>query len=753
MKKTGSHIIRFALWPLAVFLSFTAAIVWAGNAFFERLKQEQKAVTASTLTSVGKLKAEQIRSYFERNEKFSLSIARLLGQGGLTDWLDGAPSEMPRPLRESLLIVLRNRAEGGLLVLDTTADVRFGSGQFTQLTEEGRGLALRSMTEPPPVTSDIYRGDPSAPEQPLLDIFVPIQSTDGNRAVGVLVLRNNLAYLYGLIQTWPVESGTAESVLVRLDGDHALFLNELRFRKQTALRMRVPLSASRNFPGWPSTAAARGQVGIWEARDYLDHAILAYTLPVPGPVSGWGMVVKMDLTEVFAPVQRLKKVTVGVTASFVLLALLALGSWRWLLQKNADREIAERQRIGQLNDLLEQRVRERTAELELERSKLTAAFANTDMGLVLSDAQGGNMSMNAAALRFHGFKSVAEMHGKLGEYAEEWELRDPDGRVIPFAEWPLSRAIRGESFRNCEIHLRNLESGYEWVCSYTGVPVRDSAGEVSLVVLTLLDITGRKRADDAIRRLNEELEQRVQERTLALEAANKELEAFSYSVSHDLRAPLRAIDGFGQVLLDDHSGQLDAEGRGHLERIRSAAQRMGGLIDDLLTLSRITQAELRRQAVDVSALVGKVAEELQRREPDRVVSLAIEPDLVARADPRLLRIALDNLIGNAWKFTRRTSEAHISFGESRADGAVSYFVRDNGTGFDAAYADRLFTPFQRLHSPREFEGTGIGLAIVARVIRRHGGEIRAEAAVGQGATFHFTLGPGGAEADGEEATP
>jgi len=746
-----SRIIRSGSWPLAVFLVFTAAAVWAGQAFFERLKQEQKALAASTLTSVGKLKAEQIRSNFARDERFALSIAQLLGQGGLADWLDGAPSEMPRPLQESLLIVLRNRAGSSLLVLDTTANLRFGAGQFTQLTEEGRRLALRAMAEPRPVSSDIYWGDPSAPEQALLDTFVPIQSSGRDSTVGVIVLRNDLAYLYGLIQTWPVESPTAESFLVRLDGDHALFLNEARFRKQTALRMRVPLSASPDFSGWPSTAAARGQVGIWEARDYLDHAILAYTLPVPGPVSGWGMVVKMDLTEVFAPVQRLKNTTIGVTVSFILLALPALGSWLWLLRRNAEREIAERERIGQINDQLEQRVRERTAELEQANLVLVESETRfrmlvegvTDYAIFMLDPDGRVASWNAGAERLKGYRADEI----IGEHFSRFYPEEDVARGKPAKE--LEAAASEGRFEDEAWRVR--KDGSRFWADVIVTALRDETGQLRGFSKITRDLTLRRQADEAIRQLNEELEQRVRERTQALDASNKELVAFSYSVSHDLRSPLRSIDGFSQVLLEDHGGQLDAEGRAHLERIRAAAQRMGGLIDDLLTLSRITQAELRRQAVDLSALVGKVAEELRRREQDRVVSFAIEPGLVARADPRLLRIALENLLGNAWKFTRHTPEAHVSFGLLQTDGAAAYYVRDNGAGFDMAYADKLFTPFQRLHSPREFEGTGIGLAIVARVIHRHGGEIRAEAAVGQGATMHFTLGPGGAEADREEA--
>lgn len=408
-------------------------------------------------------------------------------------------------------------------------------------------------------------------------------------------------------------------------------------------------------------------------------------------------------------------------------------------------------RLELANQDLERRVGERTLELELERGKLAAAFENTNMGLVLSDGGGGSISMNAAALRFHGYASAADMHAKLAEYAEEWELTDAKGRVIPFGDWPLSCAIRGESFQDREIHLRNLETGYEWTCSYTGMPVRDSAGGVSLIVLTLLDITERMGLQERLRRSNEELERRVQERTRDLEAANKELEAFSYSVSHDLRAPLRSIDGFSQALLEDYAASLDDVGRGYFDRIRAAAQRMGSLIDDMLKLSRIARAELERQEVDLTAVALELVDEHRRRDPGRHVAFTAEPGLVAWADPHLLRIALENLISNAWKFTRNRAEAHVSFQSSRSEGEVVYVVRDDGAGFDMAYAGRLFAPFQRLHSPRDFEGTGVGLAIVARVIRRHGGEIRAEAEVGKGASMLFTLGPA-SEAAHREAT-
>ncbi len=249
----------------------------------------------------------------------------------------------------------------------------------------------------------------------------------------------------------------------------------------------------------------------------------------------------------------------------------------------------------------------------------------------------------------------------------------------------------------------------------------------------------KQKTEAEIHRLNAELEQRVGERTAELEAANKEMEAFTYSVSHDLRAPLRAIDGFSQALLEDYSDKVDAEGQEYLQRVRAASQRMGKLIDDLLRLSRLARAPMNRQVVDLSAAVTRIVEELRTAEPERAVEVVIPPGLVAEGDPGLLEVVLRNLLGNAWKFTGKTANARIEFGRTEHEGRAAFFVRDNGAGFDMAYVDRLFGAFQRLHTENEFPGTGIGLATVQRIIRRHGGRVWAEGAVGQGATFAFVL--------------
>jgi light-regulated signal transduction histidine kinase (bacteriophytochrome) len=265
-------------------------------------------------------------------------------------------------------------------------------------------------------------------------------------------------------------------------------------------------------------------------------------------------------------------------------------------------------------------------------------------------------------------------------------------------------------------------------------------GAVEGHVCSFRDVTARVLADAEREHFNEVLAERVRRRTADLEASNMELESFSYSVSHDLRTPLRGIEGWSYLLLEQNGDALGEQGRTSVERVRKEAKRMATVLDDLLRLARVTRSEMRRVEVDLGELAREQLETLQRLDPERSVEVRVAPDLVAEGDRALLGALLANLLENAWKFTMRTPRPVIELGLETVDGERIFFVRDNGAGFDMAHADRLFGAFERLHPAREYPGTGIGLATVARVVRRHGGRVWAEGAVGEGATIRFTLG-------------
>lgn len=326
---------------------------------------------------------------------------------------------------------------------------------------------------------------------------------------------------------------------------------------------------------------------------------------------------------------------------------------------------------------------------------------------------------------------VPRVHGGTGAFMSGLAapLFDGSGAIIGAIE-----SIRDISQRKrAEEELRKYREHLEALVQERTAELKKANDDL------LQEIGERKLAEEQVHKLNLELEQRVLERTAELEESYREMEAFCYTVSHDLRAPLRGINGFSAILHDEYADRLDDAGQNYLERISSAAERMGHLIDGLLELSRVTRSELRRKEVDLSGLVRGITEDLKHLEPDRCVEWVIAPDVLTQGDPILLKAMLQNLLINAWKFTGREACATIEFNVAKGGGERVYFVRDNGCGFDMAYVGTLFDPFRRLHKADEYEGTGIGLATVQRIINRHGGRVWAEAAPGEGATFYFTL--------------
>ena len=304
-----------------------------------------------------------------------------------------------------------------------------------------------------------------------------------------------------------------------------------------------------------------------------------------------------------------------------------------------------------------------------------------------------------------------------------------------------------------------IPEGHPPLTSFLGVPLEDQGKVIGMIAVAnrvsgytvdnqqdmealsvaFVEAINRQKAEEKIRNLNAELEQRVIDRTTQLESTNKELESFSYSVSHDLRAPLRSIDGFSQALLEEYGNKLEDTGKTYLERIRKATRRMGILIDDMLKLSRVTRTAFRHEPVDLSQMIRTIAKANQQNNPDRAVEVIIQEGITVQGDPYLMQIVLVNLLDNAWKFTSRTAHPRIEFGKTIKGGETIYFIRDNGVGFDMTYVGKLFGAFQRLHTSHEFTGTGIGLATVQRIIYRHGGRVWAEGEIGKGATFYFTL--------------
>ncbi|MCC6658170.1 MAG: PAS domain S-box protein [Rhodocyclaceae bacterium] len=366
--------------------------------------------------------------------------------------------------------------------------------------------------------------------------------------------------------------------------------------------------------------------------------------------------------------------------------------------------------------------------LRLSRERMATLIEAVPDAVFFKDGMGRWQVVNSAARRLFALDDLAWQ----GRTDLELALANPEYSGEHMACWDSDEDAWAAGLLVHFTEVLHRPEGGTAIYDVSKVPLYDENGDRQALIVVGRDVT-------ELRRNAGELERRVAERTCELEAANRELEAFSYAVSHDLRAPLRAINGFSRLLEEESAAVLDGKARGHLARVRAASVRMGELIDDLLELARVARHEMRTVAADLSALAREIADEIAAAEPARHVEWKIAPGLAARCDPSLMRAVLHNLLGNAMKYTSKKEPACIEFGVDESGGERRFFVRDNGAGFDMRYAGKLFGAFQRLHSPSEFPGTGIGLATVARIIHRHGGTVRAEGCVDAGATFFFTL--------------
>ena len=544
-----------------------------------------------------------------------------------------------------------------------------------------------------------------------MDIIAPILAGHGGKfkTVGAAYLRMNPSrLLFPLLKAAPSDHKSMELLLVRREGNDVLFLNVPRPGGGASL-LRQPLGQSE----LPAAMAVLGSQTETEGVDYRGVPVIAALRKIPD--SGWFLVAKMEQQEIYAPLRKLAWLVAGAIIVLVTLTGAAMGLW-W-----------RSQRAKVLFTELKQ-----AESIRISQARFSTIFNQAPLGIALIDSLTGKI--HEVNPRF------AEIAGRtIEEMATiDWmSITHPDDVQEDLDNMALLNAGKIPGFNMDKRYLRP-DGSFVWI-NMTIAPLKGEQNISPRHLCMIDDITERKRNEEEIRQLNAELEQRVAARTAELEAANKELEGFAYSVSHDLRVPLRAIDGFSRLVLKQYESKLDDEGKRLLNVVRDNTRKMGQLIDDILAFSRAGRLEIKVSETDMAALAREVWQGLEPPMAGRDVRLDIKPLPKVQGDPAMLRQVWVTLLGNAAKFTNSRATAHIEIGGSVEGSECIFYVKDNGVGFDQQYVHKLFGVFQRLHGVDEFEGTGIGLAIVKRIITRHGGRVWAEGKVNEGATFCFAL--------------
>jgi len=713
---------------LLIFVLLAAGVMVIGYLYALNYEKQFRAEVESQLSIIADMKTRELAQW--RKER--LADARNMNIPAFSALLRRFLEKPQEPDAKRLLLTWINECQANLdyarvLITDTQGVVCLSAPAappiaIPQIAHDAATILRSGQT----TFLDLHRDTPNG--RVYMDIITPIfDDSDVRRPLGLIVMLIDPArYLYPLIKLWPTSSRSAETLLVRREGNDAVFLNELRFQTNTALNLRMSL----NHVATPAVQAALGREGIIEGIDYRGVPVVAALRKIPD--SPWSIVARMDKEEVYAPmIERFWNIF-ALIAALILSAGACVGLvWR------------------------QQSVRFHKEQLETTEKLLASGiryrrlFESAKDGiLILDDVTGMVVDVNPFLIELLGYSSETFLEKKI------WELgffKNIVANQENFAELQQNEYVRYEDMPLETSDGRRIE--VEFISNVYLV------NSQKVIQCNIRDISERVKAQMEVSKLNAELEQRVQDRTAQLEAANKELEAFSYSVSHDLRAPLRHVQGYVDMLGREAEGKLSDNGRRYMKTIADASHEMGELIDDLLAFSRMGRAEMCETSVNLDKLVQDTLRDLEATTRERHIVWKIQPLPTVQADPAMLKLALTNLLSNAVKFTRPRDPAVIEVGivdeEVRGQKSevgeeqetsdisnasqITFFIRDNGVGFDPQYAHKLFGVFQRLHRADEFEGTGIGLANVRRIIARHGGRTWADGAVDKGATFYFTL--------------
>jgi PAS domain S-box-containing protein len=732
LPKKNKNILFTAL---VIFFSASTLIIILGHYIYQNQKKDIGYAASQQLTAITELKVWEISNWQkERIGDANVICKNTAFASDVMQYFNNPSSlEAKKNILSLFSATQRSYQYKNILLLDKKNKVKLALNKYDYDFNKIHSDVINEAAKKNDVVfSDIYRDGKTGGVH--LSMAMPIvifQKNNTIRLGTVMIIIDPNISLYPAIKLWPIPNETGETLLVRRDGNEVVYLNELRHTKNTPLMKRYPITET----SLPAVKAVLGWKGVVEGVDYRKKSVLAAIKAVPN--TAWFLVAKVDTEEIYAPLTA----RFWVTLFFIVVTILIFGVvlayiWRYQQAKYYREQY----------------------ELEYKRAFLYSRSlieASIDP-LVTISPEGKIMDVNSSTELITGRSRKELIGSNFSNYFTEPEKADEGYKLV------FEKGI----VRDYPLSIRNVAGGVTEVL-YNASLYKNESGEVQGIFAAARDVTELRRIEKELKAAHDELDLRIKERTnelqqanealqseikerkevekiielrtKLLEVTNKELESFSYSVSHDLRAPLRAIDGYTRMILRDQKDKFNDDAKRKFDLIRSNTQMMGKLIDDLLSFSRLGRLELNMSKLDMESLVNDIWMELQIINPDRRIDFKIKNIPPVRGDRTLIKQVYSNLLSNAVKYTKFKDKAYIETGGYLEGNKNIYYIKDNGIGFDMKYYDKLFGVFQRLHSTDDYEGTGVGLAIVQRIIHRHGGRVWAKGKVEEGATFYFTL--------------